>query len=148
MRKFAARSVSDPRKPPMAPRKEPRWTEKGSAAITTLVGLGMFLVMFTVFAQFAVWQYGRGVLRSAALEAARAGAPHGALPGACERRFDDVREGLLAGAMAAEVSAPRCLIAADTVTVVVDASFQRWLPISPDWSFTVTAIAAREVPPE
>ncbi len=113
----------------------------------TLVALGMFLMMFTVFAQFAVWQYGRGVVRSAALEAARAAAPLNAAPGACERRFADVKEGLLGGPIGGQVSAPRCELGTDTVTVTVDAQFERWLPISPDWEFTVTVTAAREVAP-
>jgi len=108
----------------------------------------MFLVVFTMFAQFAVWQYGRGVVRSAALEAARAAAPFGALPQACERRFDDVKQGLLGGPIGAQVSPPRCEIDDETVTVSVDAQFQKWLPMSPDWNFTVTAIAARETAPE
>lgn len=107
----------------------------------------MCLVTFTLFAQFAVWQYGRGVVRSAALEAARAASPLGAVPGACERRFADVREGLLGGALGAQVSEPRCVVGVGTITVTVDARFERWLPVSPDWSFTVTATAAREVAP-
>lgn len=107
----------------------------------------MFLTFFTLFAQFAVWQYGRGSVRSASLEAARAAAPLEALAGACERRFDDVVSGLLGGPLGDQVSAPRCDIGADLVTVSVDVDFEPWLPISPGWSFTVTATAVREVAP-
>lgn len=108
----------------------------------------MFLTFFTLFAQFAVWQYGRGAVRSATLEAARAAAPLGALPGACERRFSDVTSGLLGGPLGEQVSAPRCEIGAEVVVVSTDVRFEPWLPISPEWSFTVTATAAREVAPE
>lgn len=122
--------------------------ERGSAAIATVVGLGFFMMIFTLFAQFAVWQYGRGAVRSAALEAARASAALNATPGICERRFSDVREGLLGGPLGAQVSEPSCVIGVDVVTVTASVDFERWLPISPDWSFTVTAVAAREVAPE
>ncbi len=135
-------------------RSVPRWdsdrrgAERGSATITTLVAFGLFLAFFTLFAQFAVWQYGRGAIRSAALEAARAASPVGAMPGACERRFDDVAAGLLGGPLGDQVSAPRCVIGTDLVVVSADVRFEPWLPISPEWSFTVTATAAREVEPE
>lgn len=108
----------------------------------------MFLVFFTLFTQFAVWQYGRGAVRSAALEAARAAAPLEALPGACQRRFESVTSGLLGGPLGDQVSPPRCDIGTDVVEVSADVRFDPWLPISPGWSFTVTATAARESVPE
>lgn len=122
--------------------------ERGAATIVTLVGFGMFLTFFTLFAQFAVWQYGRGAVRSATLEAARAATPLGAPPGACERRFDNVVDGLLGGPLGDQVSAPRCRIGTDVVVVATDVRFEPWLPISPSWSFTVTATAVRESAPE
>lgn len=128
-----------------------RWRqghERGSAAITALVSMGMFLIMLTLFTQFAVWQYGRGVLRSAALEAARSEAVLDAGEGACTRRFDQVRQDLLGGKMGEEVGQVTCTLLDDRVVVSVDARFERWLPISPDWEFTVTAVATREVEPE
>lgn len=108
----------------------------------------MFMVFFTLFAQFAVWQYARGAVRSAALEAARAATPLDAVPGACERRFADVADGLLGGPLGSQVSAPRCDVGIDLVIVESDVRFEPWLPISPAWSFTVTATAVREVAPE
>lgn len=124
-----------------------RSSERGSATVTTLVAFGLFLIFFTLFAQFAVWQYGRGAVRSATLEAARAAAPLEAVSGACERRFDDVTSGLLGGALGEQVSAPRCELGIDVVVVSADVQFEPWLPISPEWSFTVTATATREVAP-
>lgn len=122
--------------------------ERGSATITTLVAMGMFLIMLTLFTQFAVWQYGRGVLRSAALEAARSEAVLDAGVGLCEQRFNQVRTELLGGQMGAGVGAPTCTLYEDRVVVSVEAHFEHWLPISPDWDFTVTAVATREVEPE
>ena len=108
----------------------------------------MFLTFFTLFAQFAVWQYGRGVARSATLEAARAVAPLGAPTSACQRRFEEVAGGLLGGPLGEQISAPRCEVGADLVVVAADVRFEPWLPISPAWSFTVTATAVRESAPE
>jgi hypothetical protein len=107
----------------------------------------LFLVFFTLFAQFAVWQYGRGAVRSASLEAARAAAPLDAVPGACERRFADVASGLLGGPLGEQVSAPQCDVGVDVVVVSADVHFEPWLPLSPAWSFTVTATATREHEP-
>lgn len=109
--------------------------------------MGMFLMILTLFVQFAVWQYGRGVLRSAALEAARAQAGLDAPAGSCEQRFEEVRSELLGGDLGEQVSAVRCDVSAERVVVSVDADFKAWLPISPDWSFTVEAVAVREVEP-
>ncbi len=122
--------------------------QRGSATITTLVAMGMFLIILTLFTQFAVWQYGRGVLRSAALEAARSEAVLDAGEGACVRRFEQVSGDLLGGSMGEGVGAVHCKLLDDRVVVTVSARFERWLPISPDWAFTVTAVAAREVVPE
>ncbi len=109
--------------------------------------MGMFLVVLTLFVQFAVWQYGRAVLRSSALEAARAQAAFETSDGICMSRFNEVRRELLGGDLGNQVSEVRCSLFEDRVVVSVDATFERWLPISPDWSFTVTAVAVREVEP-
>lgn len=122
--------------------------ERGSGAITTLVAMGMFLVILTLFTQIAVWQYGRGVIRSAALEAARAEAVLDAGQGSCAQRFEQVRSDLLGGELGDNVGAVQCSTLTDRVVVTVDAKFERWLPISPDWEFTVTAVATREQEPE
>lgn len=122
-------------------------TERGSATITTLVAFGLFLTFFVTFAQFSVWLYARGTVRSAALEAARAASPLDAVAGSCERRFDDVRSGLLGGTVGDQVGSPRCEIGPELVVVSADVDFEPWLPISPGWSFTVTATAVRELEP-
>lgn len=109
--------------------------------------MGMFLVMLTVLVQFAVWQYGRGVVRAAALEGARAGSVLSAPAGACERRFAEARGELLGGSMGDGVGSVQCSVGDDRVVASVDVRFEPWLPVMPDWAFTVTAVAAREVAP-
>ncbi len=122
--------------------------QRGSATLSTIGALGVLLTFVVLLLQFSIWQYGRGVLRSAAMEAARAGAVLDAPVGACERRFESVRSALLAGRLGDDVGTARCEVTAEVVIVTVDARFERWLPLSPDWSFTVTAIAVREMAPE
>ena len=114
--------------------------------VGTLAAFGVALVFFTLLAQFAVWQYGRGAVRAAAQEAARAAAPLGAGPEACSARFDQVRRGLLGGGLGDGVGPVRCSVGGPVVEVSVDVAFRRWLPISPDWSFTVTAVVVKEQP--
>lgn len=119
--------------------------ERGSTVVATVLAFGFGLLVFTLLAQFVVWQYGRGAVRAAAQEAARAAAPLDAAPGACAERFEQVRSGLLAGTIGDGVGTARCTSTGGLVTVTVDVRFQRWLPISPDWAFTVTAVAVEEV---
>ena len=116
--------------------------------MSTLAAFGVALVFLTLLAQFSVWQYGRGAVRSAAQEAARAAAPLGADAGNCRARFDQVRSGLLGGRLGDGVGPVRCDDRGPWVEVGVDVVFSRWLPVSPDWSFTVTAVAVKEQPLE
>ncbi len=111
-----------------------------------MLALGFLLVFVTGLAQVAVWQYTRGVVRSAAQEAARAASIDPAT-GVCERRFGSVVGGLLAGPLGDQVGSPRCTVEGDTVSVTSTVRLERWLPISPDWTFDVQAIAVRERTP-
>ncbi len=115
--------------------------------MSSIAAIGLFLAVATLFCQFAVWQYGRGVVRAAALEAARAETPLGAAPGSCLRRFDDAREDLLGGALGDQVGPARCEVSDERVTATVAVAFESWLPLSPDWHFTVSAVAVRERAP-
>lgn len=121
--------------------------QRGSAALSTVAAFGVLLVLATIVAQFAVWSYARAVVRAAALEGARAGAPLEASEGACERRFESVRNGLLAGRLGSQVGDAECFVSENLVTVRVEAQLERWLPISPDWRFEIEVVAVRELIP-
>lgn len=123
-----------------------RRSERGSAALPAVFAMGTFMVFFVLFAQVAVWQYVRGSLRAAAMEAARAEAPYEAPPGACARRFEATRTALIGGSLASQVGSARCSVGPDRVRVTVDAHLEPWLPFSPGWDFTVSATAVREGP--
>lgn len=121
--------------------------QRGSTALSAIAAFGVLLVFITLLTQFVVWGYARAVVRAGALEGARAAAPLEAADGACERRFESVRDGLLAGRLGTQVSDAECVIGEDFVTVRVEARLQRWLPISPDWEFTIEVVAVRERTP-
>ncbi len=108
----------------------------------------MLFFAFVLITQFAVWQYGRGAVQSAANEAARSAAGFGSDPGECFRVFNAARNDLLGGSLGAGVGSPRCTVGAEFVEVVVPVRFERWLPVSPDWEFEVRAVAAIERLPE
>ncbi|NNF56021.1 MAG: hypothetical protein HKN03_16465 [Acidimicrobiales bacterium] len=133
---------------PGVPTLPGRSGERGSVALAGIAAISMMFIAFVLIAQFAVWQYGRGAVQSAANEAARASASFGADPGDCYRRFEDARGDLLGGSLGAGVGAPQCTIGGEFSEVIVPVTFKRWLPFSPDWSFQVRAISATERLPE
>ncbi len=122
--------------------------ERGSVALAGIAAISMMFIAFVLIAQFAVWQYGRGAVQSAANEAARASASFGADAGDCFRTFDDARDDLLGGSLGAGVGAPQCTTGGEFSEVIVPVTFKRWVPFSPDWSFQVRAISATERLPE
>jgi len=112
------------------------------------VGIAMMFIAFVLITQFSVWQYGRGAVQSAANDAARAGAAFGGDPGACSQAFESARADLLGGSLGDGVGAAQCSSSGEFVQVVVPVTFERWLPVSPDWNFEVRAVAAVERLPE
>ena len=120
-------------------------SEQGSGAIAAVAAIGVFLFVFAFATQMAVWQYGRGAVRSALNEAARAGAGFetgGEL--ACQAQFDDAIAGLLGGSLGSGVQPVRCIEGTETYTAVTTVTFNEWVPVTGDWTFTVSAVAAKE----
>ena len=121
--------------------------QRGAAALETVGALLVMFLAITIVVQFVVWQYVRGTVRAAAQEAARTASVFDAEPGACERRFESVVAGLLSGPLSEQVSEPVCAHEAELVTVSAEVRLERWLPMSPDWSFVIEAVAVREQRP-
>lgn len=108
-----------------------------------LFGVTAVLVFFVLLIQFVVWQYGRGVVRAALDEGARAGAVASAEPRTCEYRAHDVLKDLLAGRLGQDVDLS-CADEGDEIVARARVTFRSWLAPAPDWTFAVAATAVKE----
>ncbi|MDP9389082.1 MAG: hypothetical protein M3Q48_14485 [Actinomycetota bacterium] len=133
--------------PPRSPARRTLHGARGEAGFTTasyLMVVGFTLVMFVWFTNLAVYLYGRGVVRSAVDEAARAGSRVGADSARqCQERASEVLGNLLGGSMGQGV-AVACAEEDGVVRARADVRFQGWLPPVPDWSFRVTGAVIKE----
>lgn len=113
------------------------------SSVATVLVMALVLVFFVNLAQLVVWQYGRGSVRAAVDEAARAGAGTAGGLDACEARAAAVLHDLLGGSMGDEV---RVTCRDGGAGIVAEASvvFRSWMPPVPDWSFTSVASAPFE----
>ena len=120
-----------------------RTDEAGSTLPAYLLGVTAVLVFFVLLLQFVAWQYGRGVVRSALDEGARAGAVASADRRTCEDRAHDVLADLLAGRLGREVDVT-CTDEGDEIVARARVTFRSWLAPAPDWTFAVAATAVKE----
>ncbi len=122
--------------------------QRGSGALVAVAAMGLMFLLIAQLTQFAVFQYGRGAVRSAAMSAARVAAPEGATQADCVAKFDLTLNELLGGPVGEGVGPVRCVIGEELVTVTVDVTFDAWLPGVPSWSFQTSAVAVRERAPQ
>lgn len=115
----------------------------GFLTIQFVLVVGLTLLLLAMAANLIAWQYGRGVVRAALDEGARAGAHLPADVGTCEERARAAVRDLLGGAMGEAVHI-RCWIEADTVVAEADVTFASWVDPIPDWRFTTRAVAVAE----
>lgn len=113
------------------------------SSVATVLVMALVLVFFVDLAQLVVWQYGRGSVRAAVDEAARAGAGTAGGLDACEERAAAVLSDLLGGSMGDEI---QVTCRDDGGGIVAEASvvFRSWMPPVPDWKFTSVASAPFE----
>lgn len=113
------------------------------AAITSTVAIAMSMVLFVLCANVIAVMYGRGVVRGALDEGARAGATSGAQVAECERRVAQVLDQLLGGRMGEGVSYT-CRTDGSQVVAAADVAFPGWLPGMPTASFRLAARSVTE----
>lgn len=118
--------------------------EGGFSTATYLVALGLSLLPLVWFANLGVYMYGRGAVRDALDEGARAGARVDADSVAvCQQRVEATLDNVLGGSMGRGVA-----VSCEEVNGVVRAharvSFQSFLPPVPDWRFDATATVIKE----
>ncbi len=103
------------------------------------------MLLFLALANLVVVQYGRGALRSALDQGARAGAVSSSEE-ECRQRIEGVLSQLLGGRMGDSVMTS-CAVGTGTVTASAQAVFVSWTPFTADFVIEMTAQATRELPP-
>lgn len=121
-------------------------SEDGYQTATFTLAVAFSLLLFTLFANVIVVQLGRGAIRAAVDDAARAGARQGTSPTACQAEAERRLHDLLPGQLGEHVTV-RCEVDAQAVRVVADGRFTAWLPGVPDFSARATGRSVREVAP-
>jgi hypothetical protein len=96
-------------------------------------------------ANLVVVQYGRGALRSALDQGARAGAVSSSADD-CVDRIQGVLAQLLGGRMSDSIVAA-CVVGPEVVTATGRGVFESWTPFTSDFAIEITAQAIRELPP-
>ncbi|HEX6947506.1 MAG TPA: hypothetical protein VF246_09170 [Acidimicrobiia bacterium] len=112
-----------------------RLSDAGLTSVQFVLAAGLGLLLFIVLANLVVVQYGRGALRSALEQGVRAGTITRSVE-ACEATAADVVSQLLGGAMSDGLDI-ECGAEGGAVVAIVDAVFQAWVPLIPDFEVTI-----------
>jgi hypothetical protein len=128
-----------------------RWrpTPRGEEGLASLQGLLVYVIALAAFAwllQLAVFTYGRGVVRTALDEGARAGSKVTDSVERCQERAGETMTGLLRGTMGNGVTIT-CGDDGEEVLAHADVRFAAWAPAMPDWVFSITATSRRTPAP-
>ena len=115
--------------------------DRGDGVPALLIATGVVLVLLTQLLNVVVFSYGKGTVRTALDEAARAGARQGLA--ACEATADQVMGDLLGGALGGDVDIT-CADGGTTVDATATVHFDGWLTSIADYDGTFTASAAKE----
>jgi len=123
-------------------RVDRRLTDRGVSSVQFLLASALSLVLFIAFANVVVVQYGRGAMRSALDQGARAGAISGSSAD-CEVRAGDVIGQLLGGRMSDGMTIV-CAVSGDVMVARGEGVFETWTPLAPDFAVTLVSEAALE----
>lgn len=115
--------------------------ERGVGTIQFVLASALAMVLFLALANLVVVQYGRGALRSAVEQGARAGSVGGVAM--CETRGREVIADLIGGRMSDDATLT-CALDETDVVASISVTFQSWTPLTPDFSFTTSARSVGE----
>jgi hypothetical protein len=110
--------------------------DRGVSSVQFVLASALALLTFLALANLIVVQYGRGAVRSALEQGARAGTTAG--PAACEETARQVIDDLLGGRMSDGLSLS-CEASGTSVRASASVTFESWTPLTPDFSFTLTS---------
>ncbi len=119
--------------------------DRASGFVTAqfVLAVALSLVLFVMLCNAIVYQYARGVVRSALDEGVRSGSRAGGTVATCEAAAEDVRHTLLGGPVGGHV-AIRCGLVDGTVRATATGYLPGWLPLVPDWPIDLAASAVKE----
>ncbi len=119
-------------------------SEAGFATIEHVAAAGLALIFFVLLANLTVMQYGRGVVRSALDEGARAGALSGADESDCAARVAGMVGDLLGGSLFDDL-VWSCARDGDWMVAHATGRLSGWLPLVPDVPLSLEGRAAIEL---
>jgi hypothetical protein len=117
-------------------------SDSGVASVQFLLAAGLALILFLALANLVVVQYGRGAVRSALDQGARAGAISRDAD-VCESTASDVVAQLLGGRMSDHLVVS-CAASGRLMVARGSAVFETWTPLSPDISVSLISEAILE----
>lgn len=121
-----------------------RRQETGFTTISLLLCMGLTLLVMVWIANVLVFLYGRGAIRAAIDDGARAGSRVDVDSAElCRQRAGTTLGDLLGGSMGREVTVA-CAEEDGLVRARADAVFRSWLPPLPDWRFQVAGTVIKE----
>lgn len=118
-----------------------RLGDRGVSSAQFVLASALSLLLFVALANLVVIQYGRGAVRSALEQGARAGSVGGV--DACRDVTAGVLDDLLGGRMSDGVVIS-CDLVGTTIQAAASASFETWAPLMPDYEFSMTSEAVVE----
>lgn len=118
-----------------------RLSDRGVSSVQFVLAAALALVLFLALANLVVVQYGKGAVRSALEQGARAGSTSGVA--ACERTARQVIDDLLGGRMSDGLTLG-CSVDGAVVVASASASFESWTPLTPDFAFDLSSSAVIE----
>jgi hypothetical protein len=106
-----------------------------------VLAAALALILFLALANLVVVQYGKGAVRSALEQGARAGTTGGV--SACADTAQLVIDDLLGGRMS-DGLALSCSVSAGSMVASGSVVFESWTPLTPDFAFSLSSSAAIE----
>lgn len=113
----------------------------GVSSVQFVLASALALILFLALANLVVVQYGRGAIRSALEQGARAGTTAGV--SACEATARQVVDDLLGGRMS-DGLVISCGLSGGSVSATASAMFESWTPLTPDFHVSLAAFAVVE----
>lgn len=127
-------------------RRSLRPGQGGFVTTQAIVVYSFTMLAFIWLLNFVVMQYGRGAVREAIDEGARAGARVSASEAVCQARAEEVLDSLLGGTMGDQITIS-CRQEGGRMVAQATGTFTAWMPPVPDMAINDTALSLRSQAP-